>query len=129
MGFKKLTNDFGDTKEICGFWARIDGETLTGKVTKLVDTVNVKYPFYLVELSENGGTITHEDKEHTGTKGELVAIMASVALKPLGEHMGQLVRVAATGVKAVTFKDERGRKKPVNMRTFDIEVEDDDDLP
>jgi hypothetical protein len=124
MSFKKIENKFSDSREISGFWTRKEGESITGKVTKLVDTVNVKYPFFLVELTESGATINHEDKEVPGIKGQLIAVMASAGLKPLNELVGQVVRVTATGSRAVTFKDERGRKKPGTMLTFDIEVDE-----
>jgi hypothetical protein len=125
MAFKKLVKTFSvNPEKISGFWTRKKGESITGKVTKLVDTVNVKYPFFLVELTESGCTINHEDHETPGIKGQLIGIMASAAIKPLIELTGHVVRITATGNRPVMFKDERGCKKASEMLTFDIEVDE-----
>ena len=138
MAFKKVEHNFGDRKEISGFWSRLQGEAIIGKVESLVDTVNVKYPFYLIELTVDGGTVIHDDKTTQGKRGQLVGVMAGAALRPLEKLIGKIVRITSIGDKEITFKDEKGRRKPGIMKDFDIEVDEpeskqgnlvDDDIP
>jgi hypothetical protein len=126
MAFKKIERSFGNNKEISGFWSRLQGEAIVGKVTTLVDTINVKYPFYLIELTEDCGTIIHGDQKVKGKTGMLVGVSAGCALRPLEKLIGQKVRITSTGDKEITFKDEKGRRKPGIMHDFDIEVDSPD---
>jgi hypothetical protein len=90
--WKKLDKrSFDDKEETIGFWTPKSGETIQGKVKTLVETK--KYPFFVLLLTEPGGTFTGG----TGAKGNAVFLSAHSELTLLEECIGQEVRITYNG--------------------------------
>jgi len=125
MAFKKIENPNFNNEEIAGFWTRVEGEVIIGNVVKLVESLNVKWPFLLIKLTEDGGTIIHEEETTDAKSGMLIGILSSKALEPLSEMEGELVRITSNGEMPITVKDPTtGRKTPGKFRAYTIEVDE-----
>jgi hypothetical protein len=130
MAFRKIGKQFSDEK-IAGFWTRQEGQAIEGTLVSFVDTVNVKYPFWLIRTSANGVEIVSQDsndgKPYFASFGSLVGLMDSAALKPLHEvKTGATVRIEAKGEKPCEYTDDRGRKVPGKLRLFDVYVDEEE---
>ena len=108
---------------ISGFWARVQGETLTGKLCKFVPNEkkgakNAK-PFFIVEVAEATATLNTEDGDSRPiTKGDFVGVSANWSLKSqldTGADIGKIVRLTVNG----EAPNPNGDKA---MILFDVEV-------
>lgn len=108
---------------ISGFWARTQGETLTGKLCKFVPNEkkgakNAK-PFFIVEVTEATATLNTEDGDSRPiVKGDFVGVSANWSLKSQLDataDIGKLVRLTVSG----EAPNPNGGKA---MILFDVEV-------
>lgn len=109
-------------EQITGFWTR-EG-VVTGKIMSFVD--NKDNPFFVMRLTEEGGTIKDREKgESIGKPGRVVGIPNSAVLADLKPHAGSQTEFR------LTSNGKRMNKRGAEYWDITIEssVGDTSDLP
>ena len=93
--WKKVEKRAQSDNEAIGFWTPKVGEEIQGKVKSLVETK--KYPFFVVQLTGDGGTFTSQDATSKGFTGNVVFLPHHTELQALEGLIDKEVRIKFDG--------------------------------